>query len=159
MDHEGAGVGAAQPDGGDDGAVIDLHVTAGAIATGAERAAADVDGAAVLGRAGVADGLPFLLDADGSYDLQLNRFFRELGGWGVRAANSVLAYARDIMLFCRFLAQSRGGKPIWECDAADLRAYKRVRLHGRDRRRCRWPRGAGRSRRWISGRPGRCMRA
>lgn len=33
------------------------------------------------------------------------------------------------MLFCRFLAQSRGGKPIWECDAADLRAYKRVRLH------------------------------
>jgi integrase len=128
MDHEGAGVCAAQPDGGDDGAVIDLHVTAGAIATGAELAAADVDGAAVLGRAGVADGLPFLLDADGSYDLQLNRFFRELGGWGVRAANSVLAYARDIMLFCRFLAQSRGGKPIWECDAADLRAYKRVRL-------------------------------
>ena len=69
-----------------------------------------------------------LLGADGSYDLQLNRFFRELGGWGVRAANSVLAYARDIMLFCRFLAQSRGGKPIWVCDAADLRAYKRVRL-------------------------------
>jgi site-specific recombinase XerD len=47
----------------------------------------------------------------------------------VRAANSILAYARDIMLFCRFLAQSRGGKSIWECDAADLRAYKRVRLH------------------------------
>ena len=88
-----------------------------------------VDGAAVLCRAGVAEGLPFLLGADGSYDLQLNRFFRELDGWGVRAANSVLAYARDIMLFCRFLAQSRGGKSIWECDAADLRAFKRARLH------------------------------
>ena len=129
MDHEGAGVCAAQPDGGDDGTVIDLHVTAAANATGAEVAAAGVDGAAVLCRAGVADGLPFLLGADGSYDLQLNRFFRELDGWGVRAANSILAYARDIMLFCRFLAQSRGGKPIWECDAADLRAFKRVRLH------------------------------
>ena len=63
------------------------------------------------------------------YDRRLNRFFRELDGWGVRAANSVVAYARDIMLFCRFLAQSRGGKSIWECDTAELRAYKRARLH------------------------------
>ena len=129
MDHEGAGVCAGSRTAGSDGAVIDLHVTAAASAAGAELAAAGVDGAAVLSRAGVAGGLPFLLGADGSYDLQLNRFFRELDGWGVRAANSVLAYARDIMLFCRFLAQSRGGKSIWECDAADLRAYKRVRLH------------------------------
>ena len=32
------------------------------------------------------------------------------------------------MLFCRFLNDSRGGKSIWECDGADLRAFKRVRL-------------------------------
>ena len=130
MDHEGAGVRAGDTDGGgSDGVVIDLHVTAGASGAGAELAAAGVDGAGVLSRAGVAGGLPFLLGADGSYDRRLNRFFRELDGWGVRAANSVVAYARDIMLFCRFLAQSRGGKSIWECDTADLRAYKRARLH------------------------------
>lgn len=132
MDHEGAGVCVGKSDeGSSDGTVIDLHVTAPANAMGAELAAAGVDGAAVLSRAGVAGGLPFLLGADGSYDLLLNRFFRELDGWGVRAANSILAYARDIMLFCRFLAESRGGKSIWDCDTADLRAYKRVRLHAR----------------------------
>jgi len=60
MDHGGSGVRTAQQDGGGDGTVIDLHVTA-AGAAGAELVAAGVDGAAVLGRAGVADGLPFLL--------------------------------------------------------------------------------------------------
>ncbi len=40
------------------------------------------------------------------------------------------AYARDITVFCRFLDQSRGGKTIWACDAADLAAFKRARLHG-----------------------------
>src|SRR6266567_3145888 len=128
MDHEGAGVHAGAVDGGGDGTVIDLHVTDAASA-GGPGGPGPAGGVAALSRAGVADGLPFLLGSDGSYDLQLNRFFRELDGWGVRAANSVLAYARDIMLFCRFLAQSRGGKSIWECDTADLRAYKRARLH------------------------------
>jgi hypothetical protein len=90
MDHEGAGVCVGKSDeGSSDGTVIDLHVTAPANATGAELVAAGVDGAAVLRRAGVAGGLPFLLGADGSYDLQLNRFFRELDGWGVRAASSL----------------------------------------------------------------------
>nr|WP_237547716.1 site-specific integrase [Streptomyces sp. SID5476] len=65
---------------------------------------------------------------DGSYDLQLNRFLRELPSWGVRAENSVLGYARDVMLCVRFLETSRHGKPIWVCDGDDLRAYKRVRL-------------------------------
>jgi site-specific recombinase XerD len=87
-------------------------------------------GAEVLGRAGAGEGQPFVLGPDGGYDVALNRFFRELGGWGVPAANSVQAYARDVMLFARFLHTSRGGKTIWECDGADLRAYKAVRLHG-----------------------------
>ena len=70
MDHEGAGVCAGKSDeGSSDGTVIDLHVTAPANATGAEVVAAGADGAAVLSRAGVAGGLPFLLGADGSYDL------------------------------------------------------------------------------------------
>ena len=127
MDHEGAGLCAGGVDGGGDGTVTDLHVTDAASA-GRPGRQAPAGGVAALSRAGVADGLPFLLGSDGSYDLQLNRFFRELDGWGVRAANSVLAYARDIMLFCRFLTQSRGGKAIWECDTAGLRAYKRARL-------------------------------
>jgi hypothetical protein len=37
----------------------------------------------VLRRAGVDDGLPFVLGPDGSYNLELNRFVRELDGWGV----------------------------------------------------------------------------
>ncbi|MHB1850340.1 MAG: tyrosine-type recombinase/integrase [Acidimicrobiales bacterium] len=84
----------------------------------------------VLARAGVREGQPFVLDADGTYDPALNRFFRELDSWGVRAANSVAAYARDLTLFCRFLHESRGGKAIWTCEEADLRAYKQLRLHG-----------------------------
>jgi integrase len=127
MDHESAGVRAGETDGGSDDAIIDLYLTDAACAAGAGLAAAG--GVAALSRVGAADGLPFLLGADGFYDLQLNRFFRELDSWGVRAANSVLAYARDIMLFCRFLAQSRGGKSIWQCGTADLRAFKRARLH------------------------------
>lgn len=125
MVHEGSGLPAVSGELGCGGAVFDLHVTAAEIAGGA----ACGDAAEILGRAGAADGLPFLLAPDGAYDVQLNRFFRELGSWGVRALNSVLAYARDVMLFCRFLAQSRGGKTIWECGTADLRAYKRARLH------------------------------
>jgi len=86
--------------------------------------------AAALRRAGVRDRQPFVLGPDGSYDLELNRFFRELESWGVRAENSIAAYVRDVMLFCRFLHTSRSGKSIWECDSEDLRSYKSVRLHG-----------------------------
>ncbi len=49
--------------------------------------------AAVLARAGVRERQVFVLAADGSYDVELNRFFRELDAWGVRAASSVSAYA------------------------------------------------------------------
>ncbi|WP_309484523.1 site-specific integrase [Streptomyces himalayensis] len=83
---------------------------------------------AVLDRGGVREGQPFILAGDGSYDLQLNRFLHELPSRGVRAENSVLGYARDVMLFVRFLETSWHGKPIWVCDGDDLRAYKRVRL-------------------------------
>lgn len=117
---------------GDDGGLgageemVELYFTEGSRAAEGPLGA---DSSGVLHRAGARDGLPFVLSPDGSYDVELNRFFRELGGWGVRAANSVAAYARDVMLFCRFLHASRGGKTIWECDGADLRAYKAVRLH------------------------------
>lgn len=110
------------------GAPVELHVTAPMRA--ADAPGLGEDASAVLARAGARRGQPFVLAADGSYDLELNRFFRELDGWGVQAANSVAAYARDVMLFCRFLHESRGGKTIWECGADDLRAFKRARLGG-----------------------------
>ncbi len=83
--------------------------------------------AGVLDRAAAREGHPFILSPDGSYDLQLNRFLRELEGWGVRSAHSVEAYARDLTLFCRFLHQRRGGKLIWEAGPDDLFAYRRAR--------------------------------
>jgi site-specific recombinase XerD len=116
------------PDGS--GGVAVLRVTEAARAASAPGLDAGATVAAVLARAGVRDRQVFVLGADGSYDVELNRFFRELDAWGVRAASSVRAYARDIAVFCRFLEQARGGKSIWECDAADLAAFKRARLHG-----------------------------
>ncbi|WP_226966808.1 tyrosine-type recombinase/integrase [Streptomyces phaeolivaceus] len=87
------------------------------------------DGDSVLQRVGANDGRPFILGPDGSYDLHLNRFLRDLENWGVRSENSRIAYSTDVMLYCRFLHESRGGKSIWDSDGADLRAYKAVRLH------------------------------
>jgi site-specific recombinase XerD len=86
--------------------------------------------AAVLARAGAGEGQVFVLGRDGSYDVELNRFFRELDGWGVRSPNSIRAYARDLALFGRFLAERRGGKSIWESGQEDLRAYRRARRSG-----------------------------
>src|SRR6266545_3320237 len=88
-----------------------LYRSSVARAVGAPR----LDGAAeaVLQRCGVRGGQPFVLGADGSYDLNLNRFLRELEGWGVRSAHTVQAYARDLMLFGRFLHEQRGGRSLW----------------------------------------------
>ncbi|MFE2430970.1 tyrosine-type recombinase/integrase [Streptomyces sp. NPDC059373] len=85
---------------------------------------------AVLRRVGADDRRPFILGPDGTYDLHLNRFLRDLENWGVRSANSRIAYSTDVMLYCRFLHESRDGKLIWDTDGSDLRAYKAVRLHG-----------------------------
>ena len=107
-------------------AVVQAFRTDGVLAARAPDVAADA--VELLGRADVRDGQWFVLGADGMYDVDLNRFFRELDGWGVRSANGIAAYVSDVMLFCRFLHESRGGATIWECDGADLRAYKAVRL-------------------------------
>jgi integrase len=136
--------------------LVELFTTDAARVVGAERFrrdGADDVAASVLARAGVRGGQPFLLGADGSYDVALNRFLRELDGWGVRAANSVAAYGRDVMLFCRFLHDSRGGKAIWECDGADLRAFKRVRLRAPEGRQvsvATWRRSIAALDKWVA---------
>ncbi|WP_245331644.1 hypothetical protein [Bradyrhizobium sp. NAS80.1] len=42
----------------------------------------------VAERAGLIDGMPFILMDDGSYDLNLNRFFRACPGMGARSPNT-----------------------------------------------------------------------
>ena len=51
------------------------------------------DAGSVLGRAGVHEGQPFALAADGSYDVALNRFLRELPSWVSMATSSLTARA------------------------------------------------------------------
>ena len=65
---------------------------------------------------GLVDGMPFILGPDGIYDHQLNRFLRAGPTMGVRSMNSLRAYARDIVVWMRFLAERRRanhyGRPI-----------------------------------------------
>nr|WP_246268779.1 site-specific integrase [Acrocarpospora macrocephala] len=81
----------------------------------------------MLSRVDGKDGTPFVLSADGSYDVELNRFLRELPGWGVHAPNSINAYAHDLAVFGRFLDQHRGGRTLREAGQEDLLAFLGVR--------------------------------
>src|SRR5258708_21359909 len=81
--------------------------------------------AAMMG--GLVDGMPFILDDDGAYDLDLNRFFRACPTMGVRSMHSVKAYARDILTWLRFLKERRGGKTMWQAGREDVAAYHAVR--------------------------------
>lgn len=76
---------------------------------------------------GLIDGMPFILGPDGSYDHDLNRFFRACPTMGVRSLNSLRAYARDIVVWLRFLAERRGGKSVWAADRDDIAAFHEVR--------------------------------
>ncbi|HWC12736.1 MAG TPA: site-specific integrase [Acidimicrobiales bacterium] len=84
------------------------------------------DRRSALDLAGVPERMPFVLGDDGSYDLRLNQFLRELPTMGVPAEKSWLAYARDVVTWARFLAEQRG-KTVWEAEQADVAAYHRVR--------------------------------
>ena len=81
--------------------------------------------AAMMG--GLVDGMPFILDYHGAYDLDLNRFFRACPTMGVRSIHSVKAYARDILTWLRFLKERRGGKTMWQAGREDVAAYHAVR--------------------------------
>jgi site-specific recombinase XerD len=78
-------------------------------------------------RAGVSDRMPFILDDDGSYDPDLNRFFRACPTMGVRSPNSLRAYGRDLVVWMRFLRERRDGKPVWRADREDVAAYHAAR--------------------------------
>jgi site-specific recombinase XerD len=74
-------------------------------------------------RAAVTDGVPFVLDDRGRYDTTLNRFFRTCPTMGLRSANSLKAYAFDIVTWQRFLIERRDGKELWRADRDDLAAF------------------------------------
>src|SRR2546422_3572368 len=76
---------------------------------------------------GPVDGMPFILDDDGAYDIDLNRFFRACPTMGVRSMHSVTAYARDILTWLRFLKERRGGKTVWQADREDVATYHAAR--------------------------------
>ncbi len=76
---------------------------------------------------GLIEGLPFVLGRDGSYDHQLNRFLRSCPTMGVRSLNSIRAYARDIVVWMRFLEDRRDGKSLWSADRDDVAAFHEAR--------------------------------
>ena len=81
-------------------------------------------GAAALG---LVEGMPFILGDDGSYDHHLNRFFRACPTLGVRSMNSLRAYARDILVWMRFLQERRDGKSLWAASREDIAAFHEAR--------------------------------
>src|SRR5215470_10527570 len=78
-------------------------------------------------KAGLSEGLPFILDDDGRYDLELNRFFRACPTMGVRSPNSLRAYSRDLVVWMRFLRERRDGRSVWQADRDDVAAYHAAR--------------------------------
>lgn len=80
----------------------------------------------VLDEEAVPDGMPFLLDTDGSYSWELNRFFRQLPGLSVHSRASWRAYALDVVTWARFL-ELRRSKGLWEATKEDVVAFHRAR--------------------------------
>ncbi|MFE7531454.1 tyrosine-type recombinase/integrase [Kitasatospora sp. NPDC057542] len=80
----------------------------------------------MLDRVPVPERMPFLLDVDGSYDVELNRFFRSLPMLGCPAAQSWEGYARDLAIWGRFLRDHRG-RSVWEADREDFDAFYAAR--------------------------------
>lgn len=76
---------------------------------------------------GLVEGMPFILGDDGSYDHHLNRFFRACPTLGVRSMNSLRAYARDILVWMRFLQERRDGKSLWAASREDIAAFHEAR--------------------------------
>jgi hypothetical protein len=81
-------------------------------------------GAAAIG---LVEGMPFILGDDGSYDHHLNCFFRACPTLGVRSMNSLRAYARDILVWMRFLQERRDGKSLWVANRDDIAAFHEAR--------------------------------
>ena len=72
---------------------------------------------------GIPEGLPFLLDLDGRYDIELNRYFQRaqiLAG----PENTQRAIAYDLRSWLSFLWSNRGGKNWRDATGEDRAAYQ-----------------------------------
>lgn len=87
----------------------------------------DTNRAEAFARHFVPDGMPFVLNPDGSYHSVLNRFFRSLPVSGVRSKRSWRAYAYDLVTWARFLDERRNGRGLLEADRRDLIAFHAAR--------------------------------
>ena len=76
---------------------------------------------------GLVEGMPFIIGDDGSYDHHLNRFFRACPTLGVRSMYSLRAYARDILVWMRFLQERCDGKSLWRAGRDDIAAFHEAR--------------------------------
>ncbi len=87
--------------------------------------------AAVLATAGIPERMPFLLDQDGSYVEDANKWLRWLPSTRAKSDDTWNARATDAMTWIRFL-KSRG-KTLWEATQDDVAAYYSVRRRGAQR--------------------------
>ncbi|MBL8537051.1 MAG: site-specific integrase [Hyphomonadaceae bacterium] len=70
--------------------------------------------------------VPIVLRDGALYDVELDRFMRDLPANGARSRHTLRAYGYDIMLWARFLDEARA-KTIWRADRDDVTAYHRAR--------------------------------
>jgi len=71
---------------------------------------------------GLVEGVPFVLDEDGVYQVDLNRYFADLARTArTQSPNTWAAYARDIVMFARFL--SARGRSLWQPAESDVVEY------------------------------------
>lgn len=81
---------------------------------------------AVFRRRFVPEGMPFVLNDDGSYEWVLNRFLRSLPTSGAPSPRTWRAYAHDLMTWARFLAEHRG-ETVLDATRDDLDAFYAAR--------------------------------
>lgn len=72
------------------------------------------------------DGMPFLISDTGEYVHSLNAWLRSLDSGRTRSFETWTAYARDVLIFLRFLREVLG-KGFWEADAEDVARFHRLR--------------------------------
>jgi site-specific recombinase XerD len=70
--------------------------------------------------------VPIILRDGILYDRDLDRFFLDLPLSGVRSRHSLRAYAYDVLVWVRFLADACG-KTVWKANRQDVIAYHRAR--------------------------------
>ena len=76
----------------------------------------------------VRDGAPFILGCDGGYDRSVNAYLTGLIAH--LTPGTVRAYAFDLLMWLRFLAEHRGLGSPWDATSADVGAFYEARRSG-----------------------------